>query len=90
MFDPVMATVIAVVLALLILTFFHVVVGELVPKGLALGYSERTALLRPPRCGVLLVFRPLIWFLQRSSDMILRVLGWSRRAARAPSTPRPS
>ena len=44
LFDPVMATVIAVILALLLLTFFHVVVGELVPKGIALGYSERTAL----------------------------------------------
>ena len=32
-FDPLMATVIAVALALLLLTFFHVVVGELVPKG---------------------------------------------------------
>ena len=36
-----MATVIAVVLALLLLTFFHVVIGELVPKGISLGYSEQ-------------------------------------------------
>jgi len=44
LFDPVMATVLAVILSLLVLTFFHVVVGELVPKGVSLGYSEQTAL----------------------------------------------
>ena len=72
---PVMATVVAVVLALLILTFFHVVIGELVPKGVALGYSERTACRRPPVRAFFLVFKPLIWFLQRSSEIALRALG---------------
>ena len=45
-FDPIMATVIAVILSLLILTFFHVVVGELVPKGVALEHSEQTRAVR--------------------------------------------
>src|SRR5690242_18805452 len=44
LFDPVMATALAVAIAYLILTFFHVVIGELVPKGIALGHSEATAL----------------------------------------------
>src|SRR5256714_418980 len=43
-FDPVVATAIAVVLGYLILTFFHVVIGELVPKGVALAHSETVAL----------------------------------------------
>jgi CBS domain containing-hemolysin-like protein len=75
-FDPLMATVLAVVLALLLLTFFHVVAGELVPKGMALGYSERTALwLAAPVRAFFIVFKPLIWLLQRSSDVTLRALG---------------
>jgi putative hemolysin len=75
-FDPLMATVIAVVIALLVLTFFHVVVGELVPKGISLGYSERTALLvATPVRAFFLLFKPLIWLLQRSSDITLRALG---------------
>jgi CBS domain containing-hemolysin-like protein len=76
LFDPVMATALAVVLALLLLTFFHVVVGELVPKGISLGHSEGTALLvAPPVRLFFFVFKPLIWFLQRSSEVTLRLLG---------------
>src|SRR5216110_2553818 len=39
-FDAVMAAVLAVALALLIVSFLHVVIGELVPKGIALGHPE--------------------------------------------------
>jgi putative hemolysin len=74
--DPLMASVLAVAIALLVLTFFHVVAGELVPKGISLGYSERTALLvSAPVRAFFFVFKPLIWFLQRSSEITLRALG---------------
>jgi putative hemolysin len=76
LFDPVMATFVAVVLALLIITFLHVVIGELVPKGVALGNSERTALtVSVPVRGFFVVFRPLIFVLQRTTEAILRALG---------------
>jgi len=76
LFDPIMATALAVILALLVLTFFHVVVGELVPKGVSLGHSEQTALfVSAPVRLFFIVFKPLIWFLQRSSEWALRALG---------------
>ncbi len=75
-FEPLMATLIAVAIALLVLTFFHVVAGELVPKGISLGYSEQTALLvAAPVRAFFFLFKPLIWFLQRSSEITLRALG---------------
>ena len=43
-FDKWMSTVLAILLAYALLSFFHVVFGELVPKGAALGHAEGTAL----------------------------------------------
>jgi CBS domain containing-hemolysin-like protein len=75
-FDPVMATALAIVLAYLILTLFHVVLGELVPKGVALGHSEGTALaVSAPVRAFFAIARPLIWVLQRSTELVLRLLG---------------
>jgi CBS domain containing-hemolysin-like protein len=75
-FDTVMATVLAVALAYLILTFFHVVIGELVPKGLALGHAEGTALVvSAPVRAFFALTAPLIWILRKSTDAVLHVLG---------------
>jgi putative hemolysin len=72
----VMATVVAVLLAYLILTFLHVVIGELVPKGIALGHSEGTALfVSAPVRGFFIALRPFIWFLQKSTVIVLGWLG---------------
>ncbi len=75
-FDTWMATALAVVLAYLILTFFHVVVGELVPKGLALGHAEGTALwVSAPVRAFFTLFGPLVWVLRKATDAFLHVLG---------------
>jgi putative hemolysin len=72
----VLATVLAVVLAYLILTFLHVVIGELVPKGIALGHSEGTALfVSGPVRVFFIAFRPFIWFLEGATEVVLRWLG---------------
>jgi putative hemolysin len=75
-FSAVMASFLAVLLALLIVTYLHVVIGELVPKGIALGHPERTALaVSTPVRWFFIVLKPLIWLLQRSTEGILRLLG---------------
>jgi CBS domain containing-hemolysin-like protein len=75
-FDPWVATALAVTIAYFILTFFHVVIGELVPKSVALAHSEGTALIvSAPVRAFFFVASPLIWVLQRSTDLVLRVLG---------------
>jgi CBS domain containing-hemolysin-like protein len=75
-FDPWMATFLAIVLAYLLLTFVHVVLGELVPKGIALGHSEGTALaLAAPVRAFFTTFAPLVWVLQRSTEFVLKTFG---------------
>jgi len=71
-----MAAILAIVIAYAILSFFHVVFGELVPKGAALGHAEGTALwVAIPVRAFITVFRPAIWFLQKATDGILHSFG---------------
>jgi putative hemolysin len=75
-FDAWMATALAIALAYAVLSFFHVVFGELVPKGVALGHPERTALwVSAPVRAFFALFRPAIWLLRRSTELILRSMG---------------
>src|SRR5262245_29013790 len=77
-----LAVVVSVAIAFFLITFMHVVVGELVPKGIALNYSERVSLgVSTPVRAFFFVFRPLIWFLQHSSELIQRALGIDPYAA---------
>jgi putative hemolysin len=75
-FEGLMASFLAVIIALLIVTYLHVVIGELVPKGIALGHPERTALaVSTPVRWFFVIARPLVWLLQESTALILRGLG---------------
>jgi len=81
LFDEWLATVLAVLLAFLVITFLHVVIGELVPKGVALSYTERVALgVSAPVRLFFFVFKPLIWILQRSSELAQRAIGIDPKA----------
>ncbi|GAB3990606.1 hemolysin family protein [Nocardioides marmoraquaticus] len=60
----------------LVIAYFSLVLGELVPKRLALQRSEGIALLvAPPVDTFSKVMRPVIWLLSQSTDLVLRVLG---------------
>jgi CBS domain containing-hemolysin-like protein len=65
-------------LAFAILTFGHVLLGELVPKLVAIQRSEATALTAAiPLRVVYYTFWPLLWLLERSSRLILGFVGLS-------------
>lgn len=58
------------------ISYLSLVLGELVPKSIALRASERYALLLArPLLGLAHVARPLVWFLTQSSNLLLRPFG---------------
>ena len=62
------------------LTYFSVVVGELVPKRLGLLAPETiAALIATPMNVLARVTRPLVWLLSSSSSLLLRLLGARHR-----------
>ncbi|MFO0678933.1 MAG: hemolysin family protein [Polyangiaceae bacterium] len=69
---------VVVAVAFTILTFAHVLFGELVPKLIGIQRSEGTALFtaRPLRI-IYWAFFPLLWVLERCSGVILRSVGMS-------------
>ena len=62
--------------AFAVITFLHVVIGELAPKSIALQHPERTSLVvaRPTEIA-LKVFRPAIWALNGTGNALLRLVG---------------
>ncbi len=56
-----------------VLTFLHIIVGELGPKSLAIQYTEKTALFAShPFQFFYRVFQPMIWMLNTSANFMLR------------------
>ena len=66
----------AIVIVTAVLSFFSLVLGELVPKRLAMQRAERWALMAAaPLAGVARIARPAVWLLSRSTDVVVRILG---------------
>jgi len=62
--------------ALATVTYFHVVFGELAPRGAALNHPERFARwLAPPLVFFAWIAKPFIYVLNRSSQLVLRAFG---------------
>ena len=63
-------------LAFAVITFLHVVVGELMPKSIALQHPEKTALaIARPTVWTERLFQPAIWLLNGAGNGLLRLLG---------------
>lgn len=66
--------VIAFITALLLVTFLHVVIGEMVPKNISFSVPTRAALiLAPPLVMVARIVKPVIWSLNGIANSILRL-----------------
>lgn len=71
-----MATVATVAAAFLIVTFIHVVVGELAPKTVAIQYAEKMALaLSGPLYFFGVVLKPFIWTMNGAARGLVRLVG---------------
>ena len=67
---------IALVVALLIVVFLHMVIGEMAPKNIAIAAPERLALvLALPFQLFMTVFRPLVFVLNGIANLVLRLFG---------------
>ena len=72
----VFADILGFILALFIVTFLHLVVGEMAPKSWAISHPEKSAtMLAIPMRGFMWVFRPLLRALNSSANALLRKVG---------------
>lgn len=63
------------VVVVLGITYFSLIIGELVPKRLALQRAESIAsFMAPPMKALATLFKPVVWFLAVSNDFVLRLL----------------
>lgn len=77
---PQSATAIAFVLVVLLLTYISLILGELVPKRLALQNAESIAAFVAPTMRRIAWFAaPVVWFLTISTQVVLRLIGRSNQ-----------
>ena len=66
---------IAFTIALAIVVVLHMVLGERVPKNIAIAGPERSAiLLAPPLYAIVWILKPVIWFMNAVANGLLRLL----------------
>lgn len=67
---------IAVIMITLILSYFTLVFGELVPKRFAMRKAESLALAISGLINIIsIIFAPIVWFLSISTNAVLRIVG---------------
>jgi CBS domain containing-hemolysin-like protein len=66
----------AIAAAFALITYFHVILGEVVPKSVSLQQAERVALaVAKPLDIFMTIFSPLLKFMAGSSRLVLRIFG---------------
>ena len=79
-FAPALSHTLAIAVAFLFVTGLHIVVGEFVPKTVALEQPERTAMaISLPFGAFVRIFSPVIWLLNATAFWLLRLLGMDLR-----------
>lgn len=67
---------IALAIALMIVVFLHMVIGEMAPKNIAISSPEKSAIFMAfPFRAFMFVFQPLIWLLNGLANGVLRIFG---------------
>ena len=75
---------VASTVAVAILTYFHIVVGEMVPKSVALQRAEQMALwITPPMLWIRNALFPFVLALNALGNLVLKMLGVNRQAQNA-------
>jgi putative hemolysin len=68
----------SIVLIVIVITYLSLVIGELVPKRIALADPERVAAaIARPMIMLSVIAAPAVWLLRVSSDVLLRLIGLS-------------
>ena len=66
--------------ALILVTYLHVVLGEMLPKNIAIAIPEKAALvLTPILLGIATILSPVVWTLNAVSNSILRIFRFTPR-----------
>lgn len=70
---------ISLTIALTLLTFFHVTIGEQIPKMIGIKYClQATLFIAWPMRIFYFICAPFIWFLNKSSNLALKIMGVKR------------
>jgi CBS domain containing-hemolysin-like protein len=68
--------IITLVFALVVVSSFHVILGELIPKQITFAIPERIALVLVPLLyGLALALRPIVWAMNAFANLLLRAFG---------------
>jgi putative hemolysin len=77
------ANLLSIILITIVVAYFTLIIGELVPKRIAIVRAESVALAAASTVDrIARLFRPIIWVLSKSTDLIVRAIGINPKESR--------